>query len=754
MSWQALIDRTYLSDDLRPERYNPEALAFEQYRRAQGDALIRLGSICAVRSGIHIQIPAESTAEGTPLLQASHVRALANKRTTIEQIVRVPRDQVDPRHIYRQGALLAVVFDTIQVLLDTSEIPGLDEFIPASTSLFVLQPKPGVSTAYLAEVLRTEVVETQLRSVAVGLIIRHVPARALEEIYVPRPDGPLGRDILSQLYWKRPAERERPEQANPLLDEVRLVAPVSPRDAVRNALALAASRDRMGILARRAGSGLFLQIERGEGDIATWRARIPELVVNGPENAELDQVIVGSGFDLSPYASELSEGKPILFNAIWGLPQVTDVTIARCEAREILGALSVLGMVEGSQNDVASEGERQQRTSVAAFLAYAEQAGLAGRIALAWTSSPESTDKLPTVDEVVRTLWDEDIAEWEDEESPSGKQHARIRQALAAAVRDAATFRQLVLACFAPFLLVGVATTGGEMIGVLAVPLAPDAELTNDLMWLVQELGNELRRQMRLYTQIQQEIASEIVGRISHIIRNRLGNLDGDLQTLANHIHSREWDNDLVKNEAVAAAAATRFGRSLQDYTVGGYVSRLQGHVEELRQVVKRMGQYYRGGIRQSVDIDLNQVINGQLKAWAAQRPDVKIAFHPDPAQPVVNMSVEDLHEILDNILSNSSHHLRAEDQPEGGHELRVTTQERREWVIVEIRNTGDSHLPPNPTETWVTTDAGHGTGLGLAIVARNMRKAGGTFKIVPNDDGPGVTNQLNLPNARWKREA
>jgi signal transduction histidine kinase len=395
--------------------------------------------------------------------------------------------------------------------------------------------------------------------------------------------------------------------------------------------------------------------------------------------------------------------------------------------------------------------ERQQRTSVDAFLAYAEQAGLAGRIALAWASSPESTDKLPTVDEVIRTLWDEDIADWEDEEGPAGRQHARIRQALAEAVPDAASFRRLVLACFSPFLLQGVATTGGEMIGALVVPLAPDAELTNDLMWLVQELQNELRRQMRLYTQIQQEIASEIVGRVSHIFRNRLGNAIADLSALNNFSSSQPWYGDYIVDESLAAEMADRVGRPVADYTVGGYLHRLQAHLNQLRHTVGRMQQYFRGGTRNIVEVDINAEIERQLQAWSEQRPDVRVVREFDPLGPVVRIPREDIGEIMDNILSNCSTHMRSESRPEDGHHLTVMTQVERDQVIIKVRNSGDSSLPPNPTEIWVTTDAGHGTGLGLATVVRNARKAGGTFAIRANEDGPGVTNELTFPNARWK---
>jgi signal transduction histidine kinase len=167
--------------------------------------------------------------------------------------------------------------------------------------------------------------------------------------------------------------------------------------------------------------------------------------------------------------------------------------------------------------------------------------------------------------------------------------------------------------------------------------------------------------------------------------------------------------------------------------------------------VIAQVRQYYRGGHQELADIDVNVELRRAIEAWSDQWHEVRIVWQLDVSAPLVRMPLASFQEIIDNILGNSARHMELATPPAAGHHLTVTTRIERDRVVLEIRNSGSSDLPPNPTAIWTTTDAGHGTGLGLAIVVDHVGQAGGRFEILSNPDGPGVTNRIVLPNALWQ---
>ena len=119
----------------------------------------------------------------------------------------------------------------------------------------------------------------------------------------------------------------------------------------------------------------------------------------------------------------------------------------------------------------------------------------------------------------------------------------------------------------------------------------------------------------------------------------------------------------------------------------------------------------------------------------------IRFALHADCNAHVQGDPVE-LREVLVNMIYNA-----VDAMPSGG-EIRVTTQENRERVIVYITDTGTGMGPEVKQrlfDPFFTTKGKAGTGMGLAVSFGIIRRHEGSIE-VDSEPGRGTTFKISLP--------
>jgi len=131
------------------------------------------------------------------------------------------------------------------------------------------------------------------------------------------------------------------------------------------------------------------------------------------------------------------------------------------------------------------------------------------------------------------------------------------------------------------------------------------------------------------------------------------------------------------------------------------------------------------------------------LEQKRAEHLGIAIAAHLHEVPPVW-MNRDMLKDIFLNLISNA---LAA--MPDGG-TLRLAVEQRDDWVVVEVGDTGtgipQAHIRQIFEPFYSTKPPGQGTGLGLAIVHRQIQEIGGRIE-VESTPGRGTNFSLYLPN-------
>lgn len=119
----------------------------------------------------------------------------------------------------------------------------------------------------------------------------------------------------------------------------------------------------------------------------------------------------------------------------------------------------------------------------------------------------------------------------------------------------------------------------------------------------------------------------------------------------------------------------------------------------------------------------------------------IRFALHAD-CQAYINGDPVELREVLVNMVYNA-----VDAMPSGG-EVRVSTQETRERVIVCITDTGTGMTPDVKQrlfDPFFTTKGKAGTGMGLAVSFGIIRRHEGSIE-VDSEPGRGTTFKISLP--------
>ncbi len=120
----------------------------------------------------------------------------------------------------------------------------------------------------------------------------------------------------------------------------------------------------------------------------------------------------------------------------------------------------------------------------------------------------------------------------------------------------------------------------------------------------------------------------------------------------------------------------------------------------------------------------------------------IRFALHPD-CQAFVKGDPVELREVLVNMIYNA-----VDAMPSGG-EVRVSTQETRDRVVLCITDTGTGMTPEVKQrlfDPFFTTKGKAGTGMGLAVSFGIIRRHEGSIE-VDSEPGRGTTFKISLPN-------
>jgi two-component system NtrC family sensor kinase len=147
--------------------------------------------------------------------------------------------------------------------------------------------------------------------------------------------------------------------------------------------------------------------------------------------------------------------------------------------------------------------------------------------------------------------------------------------------------------------------------------------------------------------------------------------------------------------------------------------------------------------------LQINQCIEHMIVVTESQirLEPIKIIKNLDPNLPQTYFDEYQLHQVLNNIISNARHAIL---QQETAGEIRISTSFRDEMIFIEIQDTGigipDENISRIFDPFFTTKEVNKGTGLGLSICYGIIREHHGELR-VSSTVGVGSTFTLVIPH-------
>lgn len=169
---------------------------------------------------------------------------------------------------------------------------------------------------------------------------------------------------------------------------------------------------------------------------------------------------------------------------------------------------------------------------------------------------------------------------------------------------------------------------------------------------------------------------------------------------------------------------------------------RLRSHVDHLQRSIDEVVREARRSVASELITRSSPgpVVTARVDFWRplAEDQDRDLTLRADPEAPAVELSEDDLGELVDTLLDNVFAHT-----PEGAG-IRVSVARGHEEAVVTVEDGGPGMALP-----WRGRghSAGGSTGLGLAIVHRLAERGGGTVELGGSDLG-GLRIRVALPTA------
>lgn len=183
-----------------------------------------------------------------------------------------------------------------------------------------------------------------------------------------------------------------------------------------------------------------------------------------------------------------------------------------------------------------------------------------------------------------------------------------------------------------------------------------------------------------------------------------------------------------------------------QDSPVREDLGIVEREVDTISKLVQQLRDFSKPPVQEREVVSLNGVVEEVLALVGKElrKHQIDVETELDPALPPVTASPGQMREVLLNLVLN------AQDAMDGGGALAIRTAVDREWVTVEVADTGPG-IPDDVIdyvfEPFFTTKGEDGTGLGLAICHSIAHDHDGEIT-VETEMGQGSAFTLQLPKA------
>ena len=176
-------------------------------------------------------------------------------------------------------------------------------------------------------------------------------------------------------------------------------------------------------------------------------------------------------------------------------------------------------------------------------------------------------------------------------------------------------------------------------------------------------------------------------------------------------------------------------------------VERTRKETERINRIIKDLLQFSKPPSYHRDDVDVNRLVQDSLSVVGVQERFQAISLDLSLADdlPLIQANSDQLQQVLFNVLINA-----ADAMPDGG-SLSVRTEQKNQWVIIAVKDTGVGIAAEDLGKIYdpffTTKSPDKGTGLGLSISLRIIEELGGRIK-VQSEKGRGTEFIVYLKKA------
>ena len=211
---------------------------------------------------------------------------------------------------------------------------------------------------------------------------------------------------------------------------------------------------------------------------------------------------------------------------------------------------------------------------------------------------------------------------------------------------------------------------------------------------------------------------------------------------------SHELNNPL----SVLVGQALMLSESAQDEQTSARAEKISKAADRCARIVKTFLAMARQEPRDTLPVDLNEVIEGAIEvtSYSLRTADIAHNLALADSLPPVNGDPDQLRQVFVNLIVNAQHAL---EEIEGERRLEITSsyRERSHEVEIRVEDSGPGIAPDIRGRIfeplYTTKEIGTGTGIGLALCHRVVEAHGGTIAVDPAA-GRGAVFVIHLPCA------
>ncbi len=260
-----------------------------------------------------------------------------------------------------------------------------------------------------------------------------------------------------------------------------------------------------------------------------------------------------------------------------------------------------------------------------------------------------------------------------------------------------------------------------RVLSVSVLPLVQKGKIEGTLLH-VEDVSEKRAREARLRRAESLASLTTLAAGVAHEIKNPLGSIGIHLQLV---------------NKVLDASESSE-AESLREYleVIAEEVDRLNSIVVDFLFAVRPMDI-------QLQDSDLHELIQEMVDfvGYELDAADIELVLDLDETVPAMRLDEKYFKQVLINLIKNAIHAM-----PDGG-ELRISTENRSDEVLLRVRDTGigmSSDVIHKIFEPYYTT-RDDGSGIGLTLVYKIIREHMGDIAVA-SEEGKGSTFTVCLP--------